>query len=261
MTHPLFDTGFYGRLRQQAGSRWHAYIGHDFCGNSVRAPCHPRPLPRSHSGLSVSAALRPCLGLLISKLSEPEALRSATASLNAIVSELPLHQAYCQQWGISEAAMASEPEAVETLNYTRYVLDVGHTGDALELLTALMPCVAGYAEIGLTLLHDPATRFEGNPYAAWIENYGDEAYLAGVRSSLSLFETLAGSVPVNTGFTRWRRFLPLQPGWKPLSGRWVSTMLPPSGSAHEPAVQSGAARHFNSPAQPELWPAATLQPA
>ncbi len=54
-----------------------------------------------------------------------------------------------------------------------------------------MPCVAGYAEIGLTLLHDPATRFEGNPYAAWIENYGDEAYLAGVRSSLSLFETLA----------------------------------------------------------------------
>ena len=87
--------------------------------------------------------------------------------------------------------LASEPEAVETLNYTRYVLDVGHTGDALELLTALMPCVAGYAEIGLTLLHDPATRFEGNPYAAWIENYGDEAYLAGVRSSLSLFETLA----------------------------------------------------------------------
>ncbi|SUE07024.1 Thiaminase-2 [Pantoea agglomerans] len=144
MTHPLFDTGFYGRLRQQAGSQWHAYIKHDFVrqlGQGTLPPAAFRHyLTQDYLFLLHFAR---AWGLLISKLSEPAALRSATASLNAIVSELPLHQAYCQQWGISEAAMASEPEAVETLNYTRYVLDVGHTGDALELLTALMPCVAG----------------------------------------------------------------------------------------------------------------------
>lgn len=192
MSHPLFDTGFYGRLRQQAGPHWHAYVRHDF-------------VQQLGQGMLPAAAFRHYLvqdyqfllhfarawGLLISKLTDPEALRHATASLNAIISELPLHQAYCQQWGISEAAMADEPEAMETLNYTRYVLDVGHTGDALALLTALMPCVAGYAEIGLSLLHDPATCFEGNPCAAWIENYGDETYLAGVSRSLSLFERLA----------------------------------------------------------------------
>jgi hypothetical protein len=49
--------------------------------------------------------------------------------------------------------MAAQPEAPETVNYTRYVLDIGHSGDALDLLVALMPCVAGYAEIGLGLLH------------------------------------------------------------------------------------------------------------
>ncbi|KAA5974421.1 MULTISPECIES: thiaminase II [unclassified Pantoea] len=193
MTHPLFETGFYGRLRQQAGPHWHAYVAHDFVqqlGQGTLPPAAFRHyLTQDYLFLLHFAR---AWGLLISKLSAPDALRSATASLNAIVSELPLHLDYCQQWGISEAAMASEPEAVETLNYTRYVLDVGHSGDALELLTALMPCVAGYAETGLTLLQDPATRFSDNPYAAWIENYGDESYLNGVRNALSLFETLAG---------------------------------------------------------------------
>ncbi|MDH2066800.1 thiaminase II [Pantoea sp. GD03673] len=193
MSHPLFETGFYGRLRQQAGTQWHAYVAHDFVQQLGQGTLPPAAF---HHYLIQDALFllhfARALGLLISKLSDPAALRSATASLNAIISELPLHQAYCQQWGISETAMASEPEAVETLNYTRYVLDVGHTGDALELMAALMPCVAGYAEIGLTLLNDPATRFEGNPYAAWIENYGDETYLAGVRASIALFETLAG---------------------------------------------------------------------
>ncbi|MFE0586761.1 thiaminase II [Pantoea vagans] len=192
MTHPLFETGFYGRLRQQAGTQWHDYVRHNFVqqlGQGTLPPAAFRHyLTQDYLFLLHFAR---AWGLLISKLSEPAALRSATASLNAIISELPLHLAYCQQWGINVEAMASETEVMETINYTRYVLDVGHTGDALELMTALMPCVAGYAEIGLRLLEDPATRFGGNPYAAWIENYGDENYLAGVGSSLMLFETLA----------------------------------------------------------------------
>jgi thiaminase/transcriptional activator TenA len=77
--------------------------------------------------------------------------------------------------------MAAESEAPETINYTRYVLDIGHSGDALDLLVALMPCVAGYAEIGLGLLHNPATRLTDNPYASWIRNYGDEGYLTASR--------------------------------------------------------------------------------
>ncbi len=82
-------------------------------------------------------------------------MRAAAASMNAILAELPLHVGYCEQWGLSEDAMALQSEAMETINYTRYVLDIGHSGDALDLLAALLPCVAGYAEIGLGLLHNP----------------------------------------------------------------------------------------------------------
>lgn len=118
-------------------------------------------------------------------------MRAATISLNAIVNELPLHLSYCTQWGLSESDIVNQSETAETMNYTRYVLDTGHSGDALDLLAALMPCVAGYAEIGLRLLSDPATVMAGNPYAAWMQNYGDESYLAGVQASLELFESIA----------------------------------------------------------------------
>lgn len=99
----------------------------------------------------------------MSKLRALPEMRAAAASMNAILNELPLHVGYCAQWGISEPEMAAQPEAPETLNYTRYVLDIGHSGDALDLLVALMPCVAGYAEIGLGLLQHPATRLDDNP--------------------------------------------------------------------------------------------------
>jgi hypothetical protein len=56
--------------------------------------------------------------------------------------------------------------------YTRYVLDAGHSGDFLDLMAALAPCVLEYGEIGARLLaasHDAA-------YADWIETYGGEDY-------------------------------------------------------------------------------------
>lgn len=128
--------------------------------------------------------------LLVSKLRTLPEMRAAAASMNAILNELPLHVGYCAGWGLDEATMAAEPEAAETVNYTRYVLDIGHSGDALDLLAALMPCVAGYAEIGLGLLHGPQTRLDDNPYASWIRNYGDEGYLNGVNAAIALLETL-----------------------------------------------------------------------
>ncbi|MEO3988697.1 thiaminase II [Pseudocitrobacter cyperus] len=192
MSLSMFESGLYGRLRQQAGSHWRGYVAHDFVqqlgAGTLPEPAFRRYLTQDYLFLIHFAR---AYALLVSKLQTPAQMRAASASLNAILNELPLHLSYCQQWGLSESDIIQVEEAAETINYTRYVLDVGHSGDVLDLLTVLMPCVAGYAEIGLRLLNDPATVFEGNPYGPWIRNYGDESYLAGVQSSLTLFETLA----------------------------------------------------------------------
>ncbi|MBO2029585.1 hypothetical protein J4734_24045 [Klebsiella pneumoniae] len=89
--------------------------------------------------------------------------------------------------------MAAQPEAPETSTIPAMCWILATPGDALDLLVALMPCVAGYAEIGLGLLQHPATRLDDNPYASWIRNYGDEGYLQGVSAALALLETVAAA--------------------------------------------------------------------
>ncbi|PKH24761.1 thiaminase II [Enterobacterales bacterium CwR94] len=189
MILPAFTQGIYGRLRAQAGAEWQTYVAHPFlqqlAEGSLPAAAFQRYLTQDYLFLLHFAR---AYALLVSKLRTLPEMRAATASLNAIVAELPLHVSYCASWGISEADIATEQEASETVNYTRYVLDIGHSGDALDLLAALLPCVAGYAEIGLGLLHHPATNLTDNPYASWIRNYGDEHYLQGVNAAIALLE-------------------------------------------------------------------------
>ena len=156
----LFESGLYGRLRQQAGSHWQDYVDHPFlqqlAAGTLPERAFRRYLTRDYLFLLHFAR---AYALLVSKLRTLPEMRAATASLNGIVAELPLHVAYCAEWGLNEAQIAAQPEAAETMNYTRYVLDIGHAGDALDLLAGLLPCVAGYAEIGLRLLHDPPPKW------------------------------------------------------------------------------------------------------
>lgn len=157
MILPAFTQGIYGRLRLQAGADWQRYVAHPFlrqlADGTLPEPAFRRYLTQDYLFLIHFAR---SYALLVSKLRTLAEMRVAAASMNAILDELPLHVGYCTGWGLDEATMAAEEEAAETVNYTRYVLDIGHAGDALDLLAALMPCVAGYAEIGLGLLHDPA---------------------------------------------------------------------------------------------------------
>ncbi|MFS2225055.1 TenA family protein [Pantoea sp. B65] len=184
-----FDHGLYGQLRRQAGADWHAFIDHAFVrqlgSGTLPQSAFRRYLTQDYLFLIHFAR---AYALLVYKMRTLPEIRAAAASLGAIVAELPLHVGYCASWGLTEAQMASEPEAMETINYTRYVLDIGHAGDALDLLAALLPCVAGYAEIGLRLRNQPTTVIAGNPYAAWINNYGDAHYLHGVQAALDLLE-------------------------------------------------------------------------
>ena len=186
----LFESGLYGRLRQQAGSHWQDYVDHPFLQQLAAGTCPNALSPLPDPGLPVPAALRPRLRAAGQQAAHPagNACRHGVAQRHR--RRTAAARGLLRRMGLSEAQIAAQPEAAETMNYTRYVLDIGHAGDALDLLAGLLPCVAGYAEIGLRLLHDPATKMEGNPYASWIRNYGEEGYLAGVRAAIELLETV-----------------------------------------------------------------------
>ena len=119
-------------------------------------------------------------------------MRAAAATVQGLLDvEMSLHVQYCADWGISEAEMLATPEAAPNMAYTRFVLEAGMAGDALDLAVALAPCVIGYGEIGERLAADPATLRENNPYADWIAMYSGEDYQAVTQGTLENLEKLA----------------------------------------------------------------------
>src|SRR5690606_1519457 len=73
----------------------------------------------------------------------------------------------------------------------RYVLDIGMTGDLLELGLAIAPCLLGYGQIGNRLYNDPNTvRGDANPYWEWIENYHASDYQSAVDRGIGRYQYL-----------------------------------------------------------------------
>lgn len=186
-----FEYGLFGKLRATSGQTWTNYVRHPFvrqlAAGTLPEVCFKRFLTQDYLFLIHYAR---AYGLLASKGRTLSEIRAAASSLGAILGELPVHVGYCKSWGLTEADMESAPEASETMTYTRYVLDIGQSGDILELTAALMPCVAGYGEIGQIILQDEATVMEGNPYEAWIRNYESEEYLESVDKAIKSFDEI-----------------------------------------------------------------------
>lgn len=134
-------------------------------------------------------------------------MRAAARVMHGLLEhEMELHVQYCRSWGIEREALEATTEASANMAYTRYVLERGLSGDLLDLLVALAPCVCGYAEIGRTRIAHPETVLEGNPYRDWLELYaGDEFQelarsvgrqmdeLAAERATEARMDSLAGT--------------------------------------------------------------------
>ena len=111
--------------------------------------------------------------LAITKADTVEEMRLAAGTVNGLINEeIKLHVRTCAEAGIDEGTLLATQERQENLAYTRYVLDAGHSGDLLDLLAALAPCVMGYGEIGS---HLAATK-SSDVYAEWINTYASPEY-------------------------------------------------------------------------------------
>ena len=111
--------------------------------------------------------------LAVTKAEQVDEMRLAAGTVNGLINdEMALHVQICAEAGISEDELFATAERAENLSYTRYVLDAGHSGDLLDLLATLAPCVMGYGEIG-TRLKSVAT---SDVYAPWIDTYAGAEY-------------------------------------------------------------------------------------
>lgn len=168
----------YGRIfaawRAEAGELWHAYTHHAFVeglkdGTLPRA-AYLRYLIQDYIFLIHFSR---AWALAVTKAETVEEMRFAARILDGLLNkEIALHVATCAAEGIDEEALFAAPEAVQNIAYTRYVLDAGHSGDFLDLLASLAPCVMGYGEIGKRLAAAPCAP----AYADWADVYAGAEY-------------------------------------------------------------------------------------
>lgn len=112
--------------------------------------------------------------LLIAKANSVSEMRLASKILDSLVNEeIQLHVKTCKAEGISEEQLFKTEEELNNLAYTRFVLEAGYSGEFLDLLVALSPCVFGYGEIGLKL---KSITKNDNQYISWIDTYFSEEY-------------------------------------------------------------------------------------
>ena len=190
---PSLTQGLFGRLRQGSAAEWEAYVGHPFVRGLADGSLRPEHFRRFlvQDYLYLLQYARTC-ALAIHKSDTVEDMRAASATVSGLLdTELSMHLSYCRGWGLDEETLQAEPASIELLAYTGFMLDRAQAGDLLDLLTVLAACLGGYAEVGLRLDADPATRRVGNPYLSWIEMYSGPKYLGLAEAGIARLNRMA----------------------------------------------------------------------
>ena len=173
MTAPDYGSRSFSAWRAAAPD-WSAYTHHRFVeglrDGSLPREAFLRYLVQDYLFLIHFAR---AWALAVVKAGSMEEMRLCSATVQALIHfEMDLHVKTCAEAGISQAELESAEEHPSNLAYTRYVLDAGFSGDFLDLMAALAPCVLGYGEIGWRLGRD--ARSEN--YRAWIDTYSGGEY-------------------------------------------------------------------------------------
>jgi len=184
-TPPDYGSPNFAALRDAAPD-WAAYTRHRFvegmADGSLPRAAFLRYLVQDYVFL-IHFSRAWALGVV--KAETLDEMRACASTVNALVNEeMSLHVRTCAAAGIDEDALLAAEEMPQNMAYTRYVLASGFSGDFLDLLAALAPCVFGYGEIGLRLNAEATS----DAYADWIDTYSGEGYQDACREVGALIE-------------------------------------------------------------------------
>ena len=191
---PVIDRPtFFHRLKESCPDTWKAYTRHPFVeglGDGTLPNASFRYYLKQDYIFLLHFSRAHALAAF--KADQIEDIRDAAATVSALADyEMKLHIEYCNEWGITETALANTKEAPANLAYTRFVLERGMVGDLLDLQVVLAPCIVGYAEIGSRLAGGSSTKRLNNPYDRWIDMYSGEEYQAIGQAAIKKLDNLA----------------------------------------------------------------------
>ncbi len=130
------------------------------------------------------------LTAIATKLSEPAHIEAFIGFAgDSIAVENELHEAFFTELHVNDEQKASP----SCLLYTSFLLR--QINAPVEVMAAaVLPCFWIYKEVGDYILANQLKA--NNPYQAWIDTYGGEAYARSVRKAIDICDELAGKCTV-----------------------------------------------------------------
>lgn len=96
--------------------------------------------------------------------------------LNDILnSEMTIHNKYKDKLSITSEEIKNTKPTINNVSYTKYMIEIGYSGDILDILVAVLACSWSYKEIGENLSKSPYY-LENNFYYDWIKGYSTEVF-------------------------------------------------------------------------------------
>ncbi|GHH96883.1 thiaminase II [Neobacillus kokaensis] len=96
--------------------------------------------------------------------------------------EMDLHRKYAERFGITSQELEETKPLPNNLAYTSYMLKVAQNGSLEELISALLPCMWSYWEIGKLLAETCPGSKDHSLYGDWVTMYSSDEF-----GSLSLW--------------------------------------------------------------------------
>jgi thiaminase II len=181
--------------RRDVNVLWRAFTQHKFVraigDGSLPLDVFKRFLAQDYLYLTQFARTN---ALAAYKSNDMEEIAASAKIVLGVQKEMALHLEYCQDFGISKQEMEATRESQATIAYSRYVLDVGQSGDWLGLQVAMASCLLGYQAAAEWLKAQPGSKREDNRYWKWVDNYGGEEYAEGVRLGREMIEKHASKI-------------------------------------------------------------------
>jgi thiaminase/transcriptional activator TenA len=131
--------------------------------------------------------------LAVAKAPDLDAMTKFAELVHAVLNvEMDLHRSYAREWSISAEDLEKTPKAPTCQAYTDFLLRTAALGSFAELVGALLPCMWGYCQIGLTLAK------RGMPadprYVKWIRMYSAPEFVELTEWMRNLMDRVAAGL-------------------------------------------------------------------
>ena len=142
-------------------------------------------------------------GLAVYKSKDKYSIKTLSQLLMGVSDELILHETYSKEWNIDLSNNYIKPA---TQNYTDFLDNVSKKSNAIEIMSAMTPCMRLYAWIGKSL---SSSLFE-DKYKEWIITYSHESFEKLAKSLENLIDNYVDSYDINKVSYLYKRAMELE---------------------------------------------------